>query len=218
MDKILSPIKERILKFIDNQSIQKESFFENVGIAPSNFKGKGLSSEIGGEKIVKILSTYKALNPEWLLLGKEPMLTTQIVKKNDSSFTNESIPLIPLNAMAGFGEGEMSILDYECERYVVPNFKGADYLITVKGLSMYPKYNSGDIVACKKLNIKDIFFQWNKVYVIDTDQGPLIKRIKKGKDENYILAVSENADFDPFELPVSKIYSIALVVGCIRME
>ena len=135
------------------------------------------------------------------------------------SITNKiGLPLIPMSAMAGFANGSKEILELECERYVVPNFRGADYLITVKGSSMYPKYNSGDIVACKKLNINDIFFQWNKVYVIDTDQGPLIKRIKKGTDDQHILAVSENADFDPFELHVSKIYSIALVVGCIRME
>jgi len=130
----------------------------------------------------------------------------------------EGIPLIPIGAMAGFGLGEMSVLDYECERFVVPSFRGADFLIAVKGTSMYPKYNSGDIVACKKLNIRDIFFQWNKVYVIDTDQGPLIKRIKRGKNDSYIQVVSENPDFDPFELPISKVYSVALVVGCIRME
>lgn len=166
-------------------------------------QGKGLPKP----KDLKILEDY--------LSGKSSISN---IKKTPKEKEAEGIPLIPIGAMAGFGQGEMSVLDYDCERYVIPSFRGADFLIAVKGTSMYPKYNSGDIVACKKLNIRDIFFQWNKVYVIDTDQGPLIKRIKRGKDEDYIQVVSENPDFDPFELPISKVYSIALVIGCIRME
>lgn len=129
------------------------------------------------------------------------------------------IPLIPIEAMAGFGTGEFIVNDSDVqERFVVPTFKGADYLISVKGSSMYPKYNSGDIVACKKLNINDIFFQWNKVYVLDTEQGALIKRVRKAKDEKHILCVSDNENYDPFELHKSKINAIAIVMGVIRLE
>jgi repressor LexA len=121
--------------------------------------------------------------------------------------------------MAGFGTGEFIVNDSDVqERFVVPTFKGADYLISVKGSSMYPKYNSGDIVACKKLNINDIFFQWNKVYVLDTEQGALIKRVRKAKDEKHILCVSDNENYDPFELHKSKINAIAIVMGVIRLE
>ena len=130
----------------------------------------------------------------------------------------EGIPLIPLDAMAGIGNGDFSVLALECERYVVPMFKGADYLIQVAGSSMYPKYNSGDIVACKRLPLADVFFQWNKVYVLDTDQGPLIKRIHEGKDEEHVLLVSENEKYRPLQLHKSKIYAVALVIGVIRLE
>ena len=116
----------------------------------------------------------------------------------------EGIPLIPIDAMAGFGKGEFQIMEYECERYVVPMFKGADFLIPVKGSSMIPKYNSGDVVACKRLLLNDIFFQWNKVYVLDTCQGALVKRIKKGSDTDHILIVSDNEQYEPFELHKTK--------------
>lgn len=130
----------------------------------------------------------------------------------------EGIPLIPINAMAGVLTAEQTVLDYECERYVVPMFKGADFLIPVKGSSMYPKYSSGDIVACQRVPMSDLFFQWNKVYVIDTNQGTLIKRIKPGSDKDHILIVSDNEKYDPFELPYSAIHGVALVVGVIRLE
>ncbi|EJX03455.1 hypothetical protein EVA_08439 [gut metagenome] len=120
--------------------------------------------------------------------------------------------------MAGAFSGDQVVLDYECERFVVPTFKGAEFLISVKGSSMYPKYNSGDIVACKRIPLQDIYFQWNKVYVLDTDQGALIKRVKPGSDKNHILIVSDNTNYDPFELPLSRIYNVALVIGVIRLE
>ncbi len=83
---------------------------------------------------------------------------------------------------------------------------------------MYPKYSSGDIVACKKLSLTDIFFQWNKVYVLDTDQGALIKRVRKGKDDNHIILVSENEKYPPFELSLDHLHAIAIVIGVIRLE
>lgn len=73
MDKI-STIKENILYFIEKQNISKVKFYEKTKISPSNFKGVGLNSEIGGDKIVKILHCYPEINPEWILTGKGDML------------------------------------------------------------------------------------------------------------------------------------------------
>ncbi|HHT9079339.1 TPA: S24 family peptidase, partial [Flavobacterium psychrophilum] len=97
-------------------------------------------------------------------------------------------------------------------------FKGADFLIQVKGSSMYPKYNSGDIVACKKLQLNDLFFQWNKVYVLDTEQGAIIKRIDIGPDDDHVMIVSDNEKYRPFSLHKSKINAISIVMGVIRLE
>ena len=130
----------------------------------------------------------------------------------------EGIPLIPINAMAGAMMGEQTVMDYECERYVVPLFKGAEFLIQVKGSSMYPKYSSGDVVACKRVPMTDLFFQWNKVYVLDTNQGALIKRIKRGSDADHILIVSDNEAYEPFELPLRCVNNVAIVIGVIRLE
>lgn len=82
---------------------------------------------------------------------------------------------------------------------------------------MQPKYYSGDIVACKRLPI-DTFFQWNKVYVIDSEQGVIIKRVRPGRDDKHIMLVSGNMAYAPFELPLEKVYSIALVIGVVRAE
>lgn len=174
-----------------------------------------------------IVENYPLYSSRWLLTGQGLMLEDQRTKTKDTSelpvatpATNpgEGIPLIPIDAMAGVLSGEQTVLEYECERYVVPVFKGADFLIPVKGSSMYPKYSSGDIVACQRVPMTDLFFQWNKVYVIDTTQGALIKRIKPGSDKDHVLIVSDNEKYDPFELPYSAIHAVALVIGVIRLE
>lgn len=147
----------------------------------------------------------------------DELLGRQLPTAYRATGSETGIPLIPINAMAGAFVGEQVVLELECERYVVPAFKDAEFLITVKGSSMIPKYNSGDIVACKRMPL-DTFFQWNKVYVLDTEQGPLIKRIKKGSTADTLTIFSDNPSYEPFELPRTKIYHIALVVGVIRLE
>ena len=120
--------------------------------------------------------------------------------------------------MAGAFTGETSVMEYECERYVIPAFKGADFLIPVKGDSMQPTYYPGDLVACQRIPLNDLFFQWNKTYVLDTKQGPLIKRVRRGSDDDHVLIVSDNAEYEPFELEKSQFYGVALVRGLVRLE
>lgn len=145
-------------------------------------------------------------------------LNKKVLEPINPTNSTEGIPLIPLHAMAGYMSGEVQVLEFEAERYIIPMFKDAEFLIPVKGSSMHPKYNSGDIVACKKLSLSDIFFQWNKVYVLDTDQGVIVKRIRKGTNDNSVNIVSDNPAYEPFELSLNKIHSIAIVIGVIRLE
>lgn len=133
-----------------------------------------------------------------------------------------TLPLIPLEAVAGFPGCDVDGVFLEnCERYAVPEFsaKGAQYLIRVSGTSMLPKYNNGDLLACRKID-EITFFQWGKVYVIDTRQGILVKKLFPDKDNpDNILCVSENKDdFPPFTLPMDEIRSISIVVGVIGVE
>lgn len=133
--------------------------------------------------------------------------------------SKEGIPLLPLSAMAGaFTGSDDGVMEYECERYVIPAFKGADFLMPVKGDSMQPTYYSGDLVACQRIPLNDLFFQWNKTYVLDTVQGPLIKRIRRGSDDKHILIVSDNPEYEPFELSKDQFHGVALIRGLVRIE
>lgn len=133
----------------------------------------------------------------------------------------KSIPMIPVEAMAGLGDLPVSITSDDIkEKYVVPEFTDlkVDFLIRVKGSSMYPKYNSGDIIACKMIN-ESSFIQWNRVHVVHTNtQGALVKRLQKHPDPKLITLASDNPNYPPFEVPRTEITNIALVYGVIRLE
>ena len=218
-----------VKKKLQNNGFSLKNVAELMGETPQNLNSMLNVQDIKTGTIERIA---KAINKSlyFFLDDKVALMNEEEIKQQDKHITKikkldalkdekKGIPLIPLDAMAGFfTSGEAQIMEYECERYVVPMFREAEFLIPVKGSSMYPKYSSGDLVACKKLPLNDIFFQWNKVYVIDTIQGPLIKRIKEGKDENYIILHSDNPQYDPTPLHKSQIRAVALVVGVLRLE
>ncbi|MCX4337297.1 MAG: hypothetical protein OSJ42_09700 [Bacteroidales bacterium] len=79
MENILT-IKERILSFLESQGIKKVDFFEATGIQSSNFKGKNMSSQPGGDMIVRVLTIYPNLSAEWLLRGEGDMLKSSVTK------------------------------------------------------------------------------------------------------------------------------------------
>ena len=194
--------KEKICKYLEYKEISKNKFYALTGLS-NGFLDSGKS--LGADKIKIIIEKFPDLNLSWLVLNEGEML-----KKEDTaphgmkpSDNGQGIPLLPISAMAGALSGDIQVLEYDC---------------AVKGSSMYPKYASGDIVACKRIAMDRLFFQWNKVYVIDTDQGALIKRIKPGSDDEHICIVSDNVKYEPFELPISSIYAVALVIGVIRLE
>ncbi len=224
-----SPIKQKILLYIESKGITQYEFYKNTGIT------RGILSQNNGiseENIARFLAYYKDVSIEWLLTGNGDMLKSDTILtcndvtdamplKLENANMGKPIPLVHQFAVAGFGNIDFSIAEQDVkEYYVIPKFKYSkvDFMIEVHGSSMCPKYNSGDVIACSILH-ESKFIQWNKCHVIATlEQGILVKRIKKADDPDHILAVSDNKDYDPFPIPLNEITGMALVVGVVRLE
>lgn len=220
-------ISERIRHFIEYRGITVKSFESAAGL--SNGYVNGIRKGIGSEKLADILRAFPELNRNWLLFGEGEMLRTGAPAEASVSEDTpppqlipappgKGLPLIPLPAMAGFLKGAADIDPNEIEWYFVPAFRDCQFLIRVKGESMSPRYLSGDIVACREVQDTGTFFQWGKTYVLDTDQGVVIKRVRPSEKENHILCVSDNPEYDPFDVPIAGIYHLAIVRGLIREE
>jgi phage repressor protein C with HTH and peptisase S24 domain len=213
-------VLNRLKKYIDSKGISVSAFEKSIGMSNASF-GKSLKNggAIGSDKLENILRIYSDLNPIWLLTGEDEMLKgdTQAACSVPSGI-RAGIPLMPFSAMAGALRGEQNAMDYECEHYVVPDFRNADFMMHISGDSMVPTFQSGDIVACQRVPMSGLFFQWNRPYILDTDQGAIIKRVKPGSDSSHVLIVSDNREYDAFELEYSQIHAVALVLGIIRLE
>jgi len=143
------------------------------------------------------------------------------IEKNHNK-DDKSLPLIPFEYITYYGEEDTVIKLNDCERYNIPEFKniGAEFLVRIGGDSMYPKYSSGDLLACKKIPKQNItFYQWGKIYVIDSAQGQLIKRIFEHEDNEKVWLVSDNAEKYPkFSINKNDIRSLSIVLGVVKTE
>ena len=232
-------VGDRLKKVIDHFQYNPLEFSKMLGFERADKIYNILNGKFNPsfEILLAITNKFVEINIEWLITGESEMLrkTNSIeVKKERMSpkepvFTahevksitdqQQCIPLIGLDVAAGFGTTDFAITESDIQSlYVVPDFENIDFMIRVKGSSMYPKYSSGDIIACRKLKDSK-FIQWNKCYVIATiEQGLLIKRIRQCDKTDFLLAVSDNKEYQPFEIPKNEITGIALVIGVIRLE
>ena len=221
--------KQRIQEVLSYTRLSARALAEEIGLkGPQSFydikAGRhGISKELAS----KIQGKYLNISTKWLLTGEGEMLTTDNAPPEEESAEHsqlipappgKGIPLIPLPAMAGFLKGSADLDRNDIEWYYVPAFSDCTFLIRVKGDSMFPRYLSGDIVACREVHDTGTFFQWGKAYVLDTDQGVVLKRIRRSERPDHILCVSDNPDYEPFDVPVSSIYHLAIVRGLIREE
>lgn len=196
---------------------------ENIGISSSMMTEICKErSNIGTIPLQNFVTKYN-ISANWLLTGEGSMISEEEIKPMPIATdapSSDCLPLIPIEVMAGYNGTDMpGVALSECPMYCVPEFvsAGAQFLIRVSGSSMYPKYNSGDILACRR--IPDItFFQWGKVYVIDSCQGAMVKRIFEGQQPGTITCKSDNQSYPPFELPKQEIRSLSIVIGVIRLE
>lgn len=214
-------VKERLIRYLAYKKMGQAKFEKSIGV--SNGFVNNIRSSIQPERLQKIAQLYPELNIAWLMVGDlgGKMLKEEAPKPKPSAPAREehSLPLIPFDAVAGPGDPV-----YEDERiedyYTVSEFKDSDFLIRVKGDSMTPRYTGGDLLACKKIPITEVyFFQWNRCYVLLTrSQGAMVKRIQPSEKEGWIKCVSDNTKYAPFDVPMEDIVSVALVNGSISLE
>lgn len=133
-----------------------------------------------------------------------------------------AIPLVSEKAAGGLindenmNINERDVIGY----YVIPKFRhlNVDFLIEVYGDSMEPFIYPGDIIACSIIH-ESRFIHWNKPHLIAThEQGMIVKRLRKSTETECLLAVSDNAEYDPFDIPKNEIAGLARVVGVIHIE
>ena len=215
-------VKERTIQFIKYKGISMKSFEELCGLSTGYVTS--MRKGYGSEKLNNVLIAFPDLNREWLLYGEGEMLKSkddQSVKggSGNEEIEIEHVRLLPLFAHGGsLSDFTVSVKDSDCEKVVSP-VKGADFAIQVTGDSMAPEYPSGSVILIKKIN-ESAFIEWGKAYVLDTENGSVVKKVVPSDKEGCIRCVSINPDpsFAPFDVPLSSVFGIYRVLMCMSMK
>lgn len=185
-------------------------------------KGK---SDLGTKTIEKILNVYQDLNKVWLMTGEGDMLSStssakpQQSKKAERVTDDEAykVPLVPISALAGsLNDFSLSVKRDDCETVISP-IKDIDMAIKISGDSMEPEYPADSQVFVKKINER-AFLEWGRVYVLNTCNGIVIKRLMPTADPNTVLCESINPKYPPFEVNLENVNGVYRVMMCMSFK
>ena len=139
------------------------------------------------------------------LLSKASTLARYLEPEQGDPQQSDTLLVLPAEARGGtIADFVDSVHEYDCERMISP-VRGASFAMQVVGDSMSPEYPSGSRVIIKKVN-EEIFVEWGKVYVLDTENGALLKEIRKTDKADVIECVSLNPKYDSFTINTQYIH------------
>lgn len=222
----MSAVKNRLEQFIKAMNLSTRSFERSINASVGFVRN--IRQSISPDKQSDILKVYPNLNMTWLLLGEGCMLRDDSVVKNTSynlpelpkeatkkNPQSKIVPLIPISAQGGsLNDFSISVMNYECEKVVSP-MMDVDFAISISGDSMAPEYPSGCQVLIKRIN-ESAFIEWGKVYVLDTCNGIIIKKLMPSESPDKVLCVSINPGYPKFEVAfkyIQGIYRVMMVMA-----
>ena len=128
-----------------------------------------------------------------------------------------TVPLLPIFAQAGSLTGWSEAVDeVKCERVISP-VKDVDMAVHIYGESMSPDIPNGAVCYVRRVTGRVIDF--GRAYILDTVDGPVVKYLMPGSDDEHIRCLSANQapQFAPFEVLKSDILGMYRVVMCMKM-
>lgn len=169
-------------------------------------------STLPEDKLEKVINNDRGwLLTEDMMVEAQPLPAPRKVSEGDVF----RVKLIPYEARGGLiGDFVDGVHDYDCETVVSP-IKGVDFAMTVTGDSMMPEYNPGDRILIKRID-PNLFIEWGRVYVLDTDNGAVLKKLEKADDPEYVTCISINPDVSPFQVNVNAVrgwYRVLMVMS-----
>lgn len=179
----------------------------------------GKTKNISNNMIGKIITAFPNVNRNFLLTGEGDILKDAYTyKQSPKNFMNDNAaPYYPnVNASAG-----LSFLtdnhDNNPQSYIKVPGLIVDAYINVFGDSMYPKYQSGQIVGIKRIEKEMVHFGY--AYIVEMMDGEsYIKYIQPGKDDEHWSLESENTHFKNKQFHLSKIRRVFKIKSVLTRE
>lgn len=196
----MTTLSERLTALMAGKGLSQAELARMIGVKqPSIFKI--LSGQTLNPKNILEIATALNVDPHWLKTGEgDPDPSYRIVEVSEPQNPNTvRIDILDVEASAGNGAylspTEQGLLSQEFDlTFFRQQFGRADAnhlkLITVKGDSMAPTLESGDLLY---VDISENYFAADGLYVFTFDGQTFIKRLQKvGKE---MLVISDNPTY-----------------------
>lgn len=159
---------------------------------------QAVSNQLSGRKIganvARNWASAFGFNATYLMTGEGSLLGG-----SEPSTPENTVPLIPFTVRGGTLQDWCDgATIWDCEPIISP-VKGAELAMEVVGDSMAPAFPAGARVLLKAVSA-DTFVAWGEVFVLDTVNGPVLKRILPTDDSAVWELRSDNPDYPPFRI------------------
>ena len=205
-------VKERLISYLKVKGVNNSEFGRSIGVSAAFVSS--IRSSIGQDKLTKISAMYPDLNIEWLLTGIGSMLNDSKGSISTERLQNQIRYWVDIDATGG---GIELFNDNDTKRFIdisIPEFKDCTDAVNLYGDSMSPLYKNGQIIILKQWT--ESFIDYGNVYLVITKKGNrMVKYLRQGSDNSRVLCVSENKDYDSFEIDKEDILQLFIVKGAI---
>ena len=181
-------ITNKVRAYFAQEQMTMAQVAERLGVTPPAVTNQ-LNGRTFSTKMARKYADEFGFSMDYLLTGKGSLLASETAVATEEN----TVPIVPYavrgGALQGFSEG---VEEWECERITSP-VRGAELAFEVTGDSMAPGFPAGTRVLLKRVRS---MIAWGEVHVIDTVDGPVLKRIDQGEGDTFILR-SDNPAYQP---------------------
>lgn len=180
---------------------------------------------ISVETLLTLSQAFPGLSMQWLVYGEGDAFGGGESDSTDCLLDDDSvIPVYSVEASANLHTLAIATSGAEIVgRVAVPNMPRCDGATYVRGDSMYPLLQSGDLIGFKLMPVSTESIFFGEIYLltldVEGDRYVTVKYIYRSeRGPEYVTLVSANPNHQPKDVHLSSIKGLALVKFTIRMN
>lgn len=193
-----------IRKFRKDKNLTQVELADALGVPQSRIsKIEQLKQTLTPRQIASLIRKYGPLDGYYTSVENISELNETAVE-----YEGGQLLFIPHAAEAGFLSGEVSpITNSDLIPYQgIPTFNQPGYAFVVSGESMLDTLRPGEVIVTGRDPVKHISeIKSGYIYVIDTEDAILVKRVNRHSDDQMLWLESDNEDYDEIEISFEKI-------------
>lgn len=213
-----STIGSRIHEARINKELDQYTLAEKIGISTRTLQRWEKGEQVPDSNYLMRIAKATGVRPEWLLTGEGEIYSPPAERSKIISLQKETIlrkvPIVDIPLLSSVPAGKTTAIFHPeyVERYVtVDNINDPNaFALIVKGASMSPKIEDGDIVVVSpRREVRN-----GDICVVRVNDEDVLKKVKI--DNTHIHLIPLNPEFEPVSVKKKDVVFIWKVVKVIK--